>query len=165
MHQVSDKKLTITGNAQYAQWADVDPVSVDIASALKVLGLDTRFDADSSVAAGKKRSRAKTDMAASVMKWAFAGLMVTRSRELWLRFFNVVALVLAVVTFVWSPVTLWGVPLALFFPFTIAGGVAALWARKYQTTTGEVGPQPDCGEGIRQRGRSRAGAWAELPAA
>ncbi|ORB47425.1 DUF2207 domain-containing protein, partial [Mycolicibacterium rhodesiae] len=198
LHQVSDKKWTITGSAPSAAWADVDPVSIDVGGALKVIGPDGRFDANGTVAAGKKLTKAKEDMAASVKKWAFDGLMVKRSKELWLRFFNFLALVLAVCAFIWSPATLWGLPFALFFlfsarswtdgvgsrrtaagrelwsqvggfhrmlatdsaearfdfaarkdlytayiPFAVAGGVAALWARKYQTATGQVDPQPD----------------------
>ncbi len=30
-----------------------------------------------------------------------------------------------------------------YIPFAVAGGVAALWARKYQTATGQVDPQPE----------------------
>ncbi|WP_179470904.1 DUF2207 domain-containing protein, partial [Mycolicibacterium vinylchloridicum] len=200
LHQVSGKKWSITGTAEYPAWADIDRVSLDVASALKIVGPGARFDANGTVTAGKKLSRAKTDMNASVRKWAFDGFMVKRSKELWLRLANFLALVLAVCGFLgWGfPFTLWGVPFAVFFgfsarswtdgvgsrrtpagrelwsqaggfyrmlstdsaesrfdfaarkdlytayiPFAVAGGVAALWASKYQTATGEVDPQPD----------------------
>ncbi|WP_099251501.1 DUF2207 domain-containing protein, partial [Mycobacterium sp. shizuoka-1] len=199
LHQVSDKKWTIRGTAEKSAWADVDPVSVDVGSALGVLGAGRAFDANGTVTAGKKLTKAKADMATAVRTWAFGGgLMVKRSKELWLRFANFLALVLAVCAFVWASATLWGLPFAVFFvisarswtdgvgsrrtpagrelwsqaggfyrmlstdsaesrfdfaarkdlytayiPFAVAGGVAALWARKYQAATNQPPPDPD----------------------
>lgn len=128
--QVSGKKWTITGSAPAAAWADVDPVSLDVGAALKIVGPGTRFDANGTVAAGKKLSSAKTDMSAAVTKWAFDGFMVKRSKELWLRFFNVLALTLAACTFFWSPVTLRGVPFALFFGFSARSWTAGVGSRR-----------------------------------
>lgn len=201
LKQITSQHWTIRGTAEKAAWADVDPVSVAVASALGVMGPGRAFEASGTASAGKKLNTAKIDMAAAAKKWAFGdGLMVKRRAELWLRLANFVALVLAVCGFfrLLFPITLWGLPFAVFFvltaagwrsgvgsrrtaagrqlwsqiggfhrmlatdsaesrfdfaarkdlytayiPFAVAGGVAALWARKYQAATQQVPPQPD----------------------
>ena len=140
-------------------------------------------------------------MAAAVRKWAIDdGLMVKRKKELWVRTANALAAILVVCGFFrWGfPITMWGLPFAVFFaftvrswadgvgtrrtpagrqlwsqaggfhrllstdsaetrfdfgarkdlysayvPFAVAAGAAALWAKKYRDTTGDVAPQPD----------------------
>ena len=201
MRQVSDEQWNLRGKADKGAWADVDPVSVAVGSALKVMGPGTEFEAKHTVTAGKKLSKAKTDMAEAVEKWAFDnGLMVKRTKELWVRAANAIAFLLMLFGFFrWGfPATMWALPFAAFFlfsaaswkdgvgsrrtdsgrelwsraggfhrmlttdsaetrfdfgarkdlymayvPFAVAAGAAALWAKKYQTTTGTAAPQPD----------------------
>ena len=118
LDQVSSKKWTICGSGDAGAWADVDPVSIDVASALDVMRNGHAFAANGTVSAGRKLTTAKEVMATSVKKWAVdEGLIVKRRSELWLRFANIIALVLAVCGFVrWIfPITLWGLPFAVFF--------------------------------------------------
>ena len=46
-------------------------VSVAVGSALKVMGPGKEFEAKNTASAGKKLSKAKTDMTEAVQKWAF----------------------------------------------------------------------------------------------
>jgi hypothetical protein len=179
----------------------VDPVSVAVGSALKVMKAGTEFEAKHTVKSGQKLNKAKTDMAAAVKKWAFDnGLMVKRKKEMWVRTANATAFVLMLCGFFrWAfPTTMWALPFVAFFlisirswadgvgtrrtetgrelwsraggfhrvlatdsaetrfdfgarkelysayvPFAVAAGVAALWAKKYETSTGTPAPQPD----------------------
>ena len=104
LHQESETKWAVHGRAARGEWASVDPVSVAVGSALKVMTPGTEFDANGTVTAGKKLTTAKTDMAAAVQKWASDdGLLVKRRGELWVRAANVLALVLTVMaTFGWG---------------------------------------------------------------
>ena len=123
LKQVSDKQWNVTGIANKGDWADVDPVSVAVGSALKVMGRGAEFEAKSTVKAGERLSKAKTDMAEAVEKWAFDdGLMVKRRKELWTRAANAMAAILALCGFFrWGfPITLWGLPFAAFFAFSMA---------------------------------------------
>ena len=202
MRQVKDKQWTLKSKVKdWGPWADVDPVSVAVASALNVMGPGREFEAKKTASAGKKLDKAKTDMNAAVRKWAFDdGLIVKRNKELWVRTASAVAFILMIFGFFrWGfPTTMWALPFAAFFlfsapswkdgvgtrrtesgrelwsraggfhrmlttdsaearfdfgarkdlysayvPFAVAAGAAALWAKKYQTTTGTVAPQPD----------------------
>ncbi|WP_166909589.1 DUF2207 domain-containing protein, partial [Mycobacterium sp. DL440] len=202
LRQVSDEHWKIKGLAKPAEWADVDPVGIDVGAALKVMSPGAEFAAKNTAAAGKKLSKAKADMAVAVRKWAFDdGLMVKRRREWWILVANVAAFFAALACFwLWFgiPITLWGLPFAAFFvfsvgswaggvgtrrtatgrelwsraegfhrllstdsaesrfdfaarkdlylayiPFAVAGGAAALWAKKYQDTMGAAAPQPN----------------------
>ena len=49
-----------------ARWADVDPVSVAVGSALKVMKPGEEFEAKKTVKSGEKLNKAKTDMAKAV---------------------------------------------------------------------------------------------------
>jgi uncharacterized membrane protein YgcG len=200
LRQISDKQWNVRGKANRGAWADVDPVSVAVGSALKVMDPGAEFEAKHTVTAGKKLNKAKTDMSAAVTKWAYDdGLMVKRSRELWVRTANAIAFILMFLgIFRWGfPVTMCALPFAAFFlfsaaswgqgvgsrrtppgrelwsraggfhrmlttdsaetrfdfgarkdlytayvPFAVAAGAAALWAKKYETTTGSPAPQP-----------------------
>lgn len=198
--QVSETQWNIKGVAHGAAWADADPVGAAVGAALKVMSPGAEFQAAKQVKAGEKLNRAKTDMADAVKKWAVdSGLLVNRKKELWVRTANVLAFLLAICGFFrWGfPTTMWGLPFAAFFafsvkawadgvgtrrtaagrqlwsqaggfhrliatdsaesrfdfaarkdlytayiPFAVAAGTAALWAKKYQETTGMPAPQP-----------------------
>lgn len=117
LHQDSPKKWTVRNVGGAGDWAGVDPVSVAVGSALGLTYPGAVFRANGSVSAGRKLSTAKTDMGAAVKQWAIdGGLVVKRRQELLLRVFNVVALILAVGGFLlwFFPITLWGLPFALF---------------------------------------------------
>ena len=201
LRQVNEKQWNIRGIAGPGAWADVDPVSVAVGSALKVMKAGTEFEAKHTVKSGQKLNKAKTDMAKAVEKWAYDnGLMVKRKRELWVRTANAIAFLLMLCGFFrWGfPTTMWALPFAAFFllsirswadgvgsrrtetgrelwsraggfhrmlatdsaetrfdfgarrdlytayvPFAVAAGVAALWAKKYETSMGTPAPQPD----------------------
>jgi Predicted membrane protein (DUF2207) len=201
LQQVSDKQWNITGKAEKGAWADVDPVSVAVGSALKVMGPGAEFMARHTVKSGQKLNKAKTDMAVAVAKWSRDnGLMVKRKKELWVRTANGIAFLLMICGFFrWGfPTTICALPFVVFFlvtirswaegvgsrrteagrelwsraggfhrmlatdsaearfdfgarkdlytayvPFAVAAGVAALWAKKYETATGTPAPQPD----------------------
>src|SRR6476659_1765153 len=201
LRQVNDKQWNIRSIAERSAWADVDPVSVAVGSALRVMNAGSEFEAKHTAKSGQKLNKAKTDMAKSVEKWALDnGLMVKRKKEMWVRAANAIAFLLMLCGFFrWGfPTTMWALPFAAFFllsirwwsvgvgrrptetgrglwsraggfhrvlatdsaetrfdfsarkdlytayvPFAVAAGAAALWAKKYQTTTGQVAPQPD----------------------
>jgi Predicted membrane protein (DUF2207) len=201
LRQVSEKQWTITGKAEKRAWADVDPVSVAVGSALKVMGPGTEFEAKHTVKSGQKLNKAKTDMAVAVAKWSHDnGLTVKRKKELWVRTANALAFLLMLCGFFrWGfPTTIYALPFVAFFvvtirswadgvgsrrteagrelwsraggfhrmlatdsaetrfdfaarkdlytayvPFAVAAGVAALWAKKYEMSTGMPAPQPD----------------------
>ncbi len=118
LQQESPKKWTVRSIGERGGWADADPVGVAVASALDLLHPGREFRANGSVSAGRKLSRAREDMNTAARAWAFdSGLMVKRRVELWVRLANVIALFLAVACFVrWiAPITLWGLPFAMFF--------------------------------------------------
>jgi uncharacterized membrane protein YgcG len=201
LQQVSEKQWNVRGKAEPGAWADLDAVSIAVGSALKVTKPGTEFEAKHTMKSGQKLNKAKTDMAVAVRKWAYDnGLMVKRSKELWVRTANAIAFVLMFFgIFRWGfPVTMCALPFAAFFlfsvrswaegvgsrrttagrelwsqvggfhrmlatdsaetrfdfaarkdlytayvPFAVAAGVAALWAKKYETATGSPAPQPD----------------------
>jgi uncharacterized membrane protein YgcG len=201
LRQVSDKQWNVRGKANRGAWADVDPVSVAVGSALKVMDPGAEFEAKHTVTSGKKLNKAKTDMSAAVAKWARDNdLMVKRKKELWVRTANAIAFILMFFgIFRWGfPVTTCALPFAAFFlfsapswgqgvgsrrtpagrelwsraggfhrmlttdsaetrfdfgarkdlytayvPFAVAAGAAALWAKKYETSTGSPAPQPN----------------------
>ncbi|MDT5194753.1 MAG: hypothetical protein QOH20_1507, partial [Mycobacterium sp.] len=125
--------------AERAAWADVDPVTVAVAHALKINTPGAEFEANESVHSGQKLSTAKTAMAAAVKKWAIKdGLLVPRKKELWIRTAGMVAAVLAVCGFFrWGfPVTMWGLPFAVFFAVTVRA-----WADGVGTRRTEAGRQ------------------------
>ena len=118
LNQSGPKKWTVTGKVNEDDWADVDSVSRQVGTVLKVTWPGDKFVANGTASSGGKLAKAKTDMAAEVSQWAFdEGLMVKRGKELWLPFANFVSLVLAVCGFVgWGfSSTLWGLPFAIFF--------------------------------------------------
>ncbi|PEG34927.1 hypothetical protein CRI77_26345, partial [Mycolicibacterium duvalii] len=118
LRQVNADQWNIRGIAEPKQWRDVDPVSRAVAAALKVDKRGTEFQAKKAVSAGKKLSKAKTDMATAVKKWAVdSGYLVARKKELWLRVANAVAFVLMVCAFFrWGfSATMWALPFAAFF--------------------------------------------------
>ncbi|MEI6466168.1 MAG: DUF2207 domain-containing protein, partial [Verrucomicrobiota bacterium] len=99
-------------------WADLDPVSETVGSALGLLDRDGRFDANGTASSGLRLSAAKEEMTTAVKQWAIdGGLMVKRRAEMWPRFASIVAVILAVCGFIrWGfPITLWGLPFAVFF--------------------------------------------------
>ena len=59
LDQVSPKNWTIRGSGDAGAWADVDPVSIDIASTLGVMRNGYVFEADGTVSAGKKLTAPK----------------------------------------------------------------------------------------------------------
>ncbi len=123
LRQVSDKQWNIRGTAPAGRWADLDPVSIAVASRLKVMNRGSEFEAKKTVTSGEKLNKAKTDMVAAVHKWALdEGLMVARKKELWLRAANAVAFVLMICGFFrWGfPTTVWALPFAVFFLFSAA---------------------------------------------
>jgi Predicted membrane protein (DUF2207) len=86
LRQVNENQWNIRGIGEPGAWADVDPVSITVGSALKVMKPGTEFEAKHAVKSGQQLSRAKTDMAEAVKKWAFDnGLMVKRKNEMWVR--------------------------------------------------------------------------------
>jgi uncharacterized membrane protein YgcG len=201
LRQVSEKHWDIRGKAGPGGWADVDPVSVAVGSALKVMKPGAAFEAMHTVKSGQKLNNAKTDMAVAAREWAYDnGLLVKRKTELWVRTANAIAFILMFFgIFCWGfPATMWALPFAAFFvfsvrswahgvgsrrtpvgrelwariggfhrmlvtdsaearfdfaarqdlytayvPFAVAAGAAALWAKKYETATGNPAPQPD----------------------
>ena len=201
LDQDGKKKWTVHSVGDSGAWAEVDPVSGAVSSALGLEFHGTTFHANGGVAAGRKLTVAKQDMVSAAKEWAIGqGLIAKHPSELWLRVANIAALVLAVGGFIrlLFPITLWGLPFAVFFllslrawtpgiglrrtgagrrlwsevggfhrmlatdsaesrfdfsarkdlytayiPFAVAGGTAALWAAKYQASTGQQPPQPD----------------------
>ena len=118
LNQGGGKKWTVQSVAGRSAWAGVDPVSESVGSALGLQFQGNAFAANGSVTAGRKLSSAKIEMEQAVNQWAFdEGLMVKRRIEFLLPAANIVALVLAVCGFVgwFFPITLWGLPFAVFF--------------------------------------------------
>ncbi|MBU3751758.1 MAG: DUF2207 domain-containing protein, partial [Mycobacterium sp.] len=118
LRQDGRKKWTVTSAGAAGGWAGVDPVSAAVGSALGLTQPGAAFHANGTVSAGGKLSRARDDMTAAVKTWATdSGLIVKHRVELLLRFFNIAALVLALGGFLlwFFPITLWGLPFAVFF--------------------------------------------------
>ncbi len=134
LRQVNEKQWNVTGIAKPADWADVDQVSVAVGSALKVIGQGTEFEAKKTATAGKKLSKAKTDMAEAVREWATEdGLVVARRKELWVRAANAVAAILMVCGFFrWGgfPITLWALPFVVFFLLSVRSWSAGVGTRR-----------------------------------
>ncbi|HEY6650478.1 MAG TPA: DUF2207 domain-containing protein, partial [Mycobacterium sp.] len=122
LRQVNEKQWNMRGVAEPGAWADVDPVSIAVGSALKVMKAGTEFEAKKTVKAGQRLDKAKRDMAKAVEKWAFdSGLMVKRKKEMWVRTANAIAFILMLCgIFRWAfPTTMWALPFAAFFLFSI----------------------------------------------
>ncbi|MCB0923256.1 MAG: DUF2207 domain-containing protein, partial [Mycobacterium sp.] len=118
LNQSGPKKWTVHAVGDSGAWADVDPVSVAVGSALGLTRQGAKFSANGGVSAGKKLTSAKQAMETGVKLWARdEGLVVRHGIELWLRFANIVALLLAFSAFLrlLFPITLWGAPFAAFF--------------------------------------------------
>ena len=133
LDQVSEKKWTVRATGGPGGWAGADQVSAAIGSLLGVNTPGGTFEADATVSSGRKLTGAKSLMTAEVKKWAFdGGLVVKRRVELWLRFANVVALALAVCGFIrwFFPITLWGLPFAVFFLLTVPSWSATVGRRR-----------------------------------
>lgn len=133
LRQRSDKHWRVSGIAERSAWADVDPVSVAVGSALKVQGPGTEFEAKKTVKSGEKLSKAKTDMAKAVEKWAYGdGLLVKRRTELWVRTANAVAFILMLTAvFRWLfPTTMWALPFAVFFLLSLGSWTPGVGSRR-----------------------------------
>lgn len=117
--QVTDELWRIRGLVDINEWDHVDRVSEKVGIALKVNRPGTEFETRQTAAAGEKLSKANTDMAQAVEKWALDGrLMVVRHEERHVRAANVIAFVLAALCFsglFGIPITLGGLPFAAFF--------------------------------------------------
>ena len=133
LKQDAKQKWTVVSVGRPEGWAEVDPVSAAVGEALALTQQGRKFKADGSVTAGQKLTSAKAAMAAGVRQWALsANLLVKRRSELLLRFFNVVALVLAFLGFVrWGfPITLWGLPFAAFFLMSLLAWRSGVGTRR-----------------------------------
>ncbi|MCW1957474.1 MAG: DUF2207 domain-containing protein, partial [Mycobacterium sp.] len=123
LRQDGPKKWTVNSVGEAGGWADVDPVSVAVGSALDLTYPGRVFRANGSVTSGRKLITAKADMETAVKQWARdQGFVAKHSVDLWLRFANVLALGLAIAGFLrwWLfPITLWGLPFAVFFLLTL----------------------------------------------
>jgi hypothetical protein len=114
----SGAKWTVHATGDPGGWDVVDPVSAAVGSALGVDLPSGQFAANGSVSAGRRLTTAKATMTEAVEKWAINDdLMVKRRAEMWPRFASIVAVILAVCGFIrWGfPITLWGLPFAVFF--------------------------------------------------
>jgi len=117
LNEIGPKKWAVTSTGS-GQWADVDPVGVAVGSILGLTSPGHRFDANGTVTSGRKLTNAKEVMATAVRTWALdGGLVVKRRSEWWLRVANQVALPPAICGFlrIFFPMTLWGLPFAVFF--------------------------------------------------
>ena len=122
LRQVNDKQWNIRSIAERSAWADVDPVSVAVGSALRVMNAGSEFEAKHTAKSGQKLNKAKTDMAKAVEKWALDnGLMVKRKKEMWVRAANAIAFLLMLCGFFrWGfPTTMWALPFAAFFLLSV----------------------------------------------
>jgi hypothetical protein len=136
LKQVTDKQWNIRSLAERSAWADVDPVSVAVGSALRVMNKGGEFEAKKTVKSGQTLSKAKTDMAKAVEKWAFDnGLMVKRKKEMWVRAANAIAFLLMLCgVFRWAfPTTMWALPFAAFFLFSVRSWVDGVGTRRTET--------------------------------
>ena len=118
LDQDGKKKWTVHGVGDVGAWADVDPVSGAVSSALGLEIHGSTFHANGGVAAGRRLTAAKEAMTSAAKQWALGeGLIAKHPSELWLRVANIAALALTVVGFmrVLFPITLWGLPFAVFF--------------------------------------------------
>ena len=149
MRQVNEKQWTIRGKAEKGAWADVDRASLAVGAALKVTGPGKEFEAKKTATAGKKLSKAKTDMAEWVQKWAYDdGYMVKHKKELWVRVGNAIAFILMLCGFFrWGfPATMWALPFAAFFLFSAAswkGGVGSADRERPRTLVARRWIPPD----------------------
>ena len=137
LRQVNDKQWNILGTAKHGAWADVDPVSVAVGSALNVMTAGNTFEAKHTVKSGQKLNKAKTDMAKAVEKWAFKNeLMVKRKKEMWVRTANAIAFLVMICGFFrWGfPTTVCALPFAAFFLFSVRS-----WADGVGTRRTEAG--------------------------
>jgi hypothetical protein len=133
LNESGPKKWAVRSTGESGKWAEVDPVSVAVGSALGLTSPGHQFDANGTVSAGTRLIGAKQDMATAVKAWAFdGGLMVKHRIELWLRVANVVALVLAICGFLrlFFPITLWGLPFAAFFLLSLPAWRSGVGTRR-----------------------------------
>ena len=63
-------KWTVTGKVNEDDWADVDSVSRQVGTVLKVTWPGTSSSRTAPASSGGKLAKAKTDMAAEVSQWA-----------------------------------------------------------------------------------------------
>ena len=102
------------------QWAEVDPVSLAVGSALK-LTAGSDFAAKKTAKSGEEAQQGQDRHGRGGPTWAIdSGLMVTRKKELWLRTANALAFLLMICGFFrWGfPTTMWALPFAVFFLFS-----------------------------------------------
>lgn len=133
LNQRGEKHWTVKGLADNNAWRSVDPVSRDVAWALKVNEPGAVFEATKTVASGKRLSKAKTDMTGAVKKWATKNsLVVPKRSEQWVRVANLLSVVLAVCGFItWGfTITLWGLPFAVFFVATMRSWAEGVGSRR-----------------------------------
>ncbi|WP_111509070.1 DUF2207 domain-containing protein, partial [Mycobacterium kyogaense] len=123
LQQLGDKEWRLRSIAEPGQWSGLDPVTLAVASRLKLMNSGSEFTAKKTATSGQKLSKAKEDMTKAVLAWARdGGLLVARRKELWLRAANAVAFLLMLCGFFrWGfPITLWALPFAVFFVLTAA---------------------------------------------
>ncbi|KUH90330.1 DUF2207 domain-containing protein [Mycobacterium sp. IS-1556] len=136
LRQMSDQHWRVRGIAERSAWLDVDPVGVAVGSALKVMGPGTEFEAKKTVKSGQKLTKAKTDMAKAVEKWAFDNkLLAKRKKELWVRTANAIAFLFMLFgVFRWVfPTTMWALPFAAFFLLSVRSWSAGVGTRRTET--------------------------------
>ncbi|MDQ1320425.1 MAG: hypothetical protein QG655_1668, partial [Actinomycetota bacterium] len=122
LNQSGRNKWVVHSVGDSGGWADVDPVSVAVGSALGLTFRGSSFNANGGVTAGSKLTAAKQVMETGVRKWAVDEQLIRPHRvEWWLRLANLLALVAAIFGFLrWGfPITLWGLPFAAFFLFSL----------------------------------------------
>ena len=136
LQETSPKHWIVHSSQRSGDWAEVDPVSVAVGSALGLTHPGAEFNANGGVSAGGKLTRAKADMESAAKQWALsAGLIDKHPAELWLRFANIAALALAVLGILrWGfPITLWGLPFAVFFLMTLPAWTPGIGLRRTAT--------------------------------
>ncbi len=85
LQQVTEKQWVIRGVGAPDDWANIDAVSLAVATALGVTERDAEFRADGTSAAGRRLTEAKSAMDDALGKWAIdGGLMIESGRERWL---------------------------------------------------------------------------------
>ena len=120
LHQVNEKRWTITGIADHAAWDEMDSVSRNVGHALDVSRPDGEFNANGTVKAGRRLATARTDLGAAVIAWGLRERLLRAERSPaanWLRWTGVLALVTSIAGFAsWGfPSTIWGLPFVAFF--------------------------------------------------
>jgi hypothetical protein len=144
LRQTGDNRWIVRGADDGGDWGNVDPVSRTVAYALKVVGAGAKFRADASAESGELLTTAKRRMATGVEAWALRKRLLKKSGERHVRIANVVALVPAMGGFVgWFGLTptIWGLPFAAFFVFSL---------RSWEKASAPAAPPQDanCGRGL-----------------